>query len=160
MAYTKDCYTGRFQPQNPQKYRGDITNIVYRSSYEVRFMKWCDLNAAVLEWGSEEVVVPYLSPKDRKMHRYFIDFYLKVESASGGTKKYLVEVKPFRFTQEPKVPKRKTKNFISEVMQWGVNQAKWTAARTFATAMGAEFMLVTEKDLGIMKIGPINKHTP
>lgn len=150
MAYTKDCYRGKFAPRNPQKYRGDFTNIIYRSSYEVRFMKWCDLNERVLEWGSEEVVVPYRSPKDNLMHRYFIDFYIKLNTNSNGIKKYLIEVKPFRFTQEPVIPKRKTKQFINEVFTWGINQAKWKAAKTYAKAMGAEFMLVTEKDLGIL----------
>ena len=150
MAYTKDCYTGKFQPRNPKKYRGDINNIVYRSSYEVRFMKWCDLNDTVLEWGSEEVIVPYFNPMDKKYHRYFVDFSLKVKTNANGIKRYLVEVKPLRFTQEPKIPKRKTKGFITEVVQWGVNQAKWTAARAYAKTIGAEFMIVTEKDLGIM----------
>ena len=91
-------------------------------------------------------------------HRYFIDFYLKVENVSGGVKKYLVEVKPFRFTKEPPIPKRKTKAFIAEVMQWGVNQAKWAAAKSYASTIGAEFLLISEKDLGIMT--PINKNKP
>lgn len=150
MTYRKDCYKGKFQPQNPQKYRGDPTNIVYRSSYEIRFMKWCDLNSNVLEWGSEEIVVPYKSPIDSQMHRYFVDFYIKLKTVSGDIKKYLIEVKPHRFTKEPVIPKRKTQRFVSEVMQWGVNQSKWKAATTYAKSMGADFMLITEKDLGLL----------
>lgn len=151
MTYTKDTYKGIFHPQNPQKYAGDLTHIVYRSSYELRFMKWCDLNTGVLQWGSEEVVVPYVSPADNKTHRYFVDFFVKVRTKDGAIKKYLVEVKPYRFTQEPITPKRKTRNFINEVVQWAVNNAKWDSARKVADSMGWEFMLITEKDLGLLQ---------
>jgi hypothetical protein len=151
MAYTKDTYKGRYTPKNPHKYRGDVTHIIYRSSYEVRFMKWCDFNEGVIEWGSEEIVVPYLSPLDNKIHRYFVDFFIKVKTKDGVIKKYLIEVKPFRFTQEPHVPSRKTKTFINEVFQWAVNNAKWDAARNAATQYGWEFMLITEKDLGLLQ---------
>lgn len=149
MAYTKDAYKGKFIPQNPTKYVGDVSQIIYRSSYELRFMKWCDLNSSVLEWGSEEVVIPYLSPVDNKIHRYFVDFFVKVKTKHGGIKKYLVEVKPFRFTQEPKQQKRKTKQFMEEVVQWAVNNAKWKAAQEVALDNQMEFILVTEKDLGL-----------
>lgn len=122
--------------------------IIYRSSYELKFMKWCDLNESVLRWASEEIVIPYVSPMDGLVHRYYVDFYIEVQDKTGRKKKYLVEVKPHRFTVPPEVPKRKTQRFISEVKQWGVNNAKWTAARRFASQNGWEFMLVTEKDLG------------
>lgn len=148
MAYTKDTYKGRFIPTNPQKYVGDSQNIIYRSSYELKFMKWCDTNESVLKWASEEIVIPYLSPADNNIHRYFVDFYIEVKTKDGHRKKYLVEVKPFRYTQPPVVPKRKTPRFITEVKQWGVNNAKWEAAKKFAKKYGWEFMLVTEKDLG------------
>lgn len=142
--YSKDVYQGRYVPENPQKYRGDYRNIIYRSSYELKFMNWCDKNTEVLEWGSEEIAIPYRSPLDKKVHRYFPDFYLKV-----GNKRYLVEVKPHRFTKEPVIPKRKTKRFLNEVMQYGVNLAKWESAKEFCLDRGWEFMLITEKELGL-----------
>jgi len=148
MTYTKELYQGRFVPNNPSKYKGNVTNIIYRSGYELKFMNWCDKNPDVLEWGSEEVVIPYRSPLDNRIHRYFVDFYVKVIS-NNKIKRYLVEVKPYRFTQEPKRPKRKTKRFINEVMQWGVNLAKWEAAKSFCDAREWEFKLITEKELGI-----------
>ena len=151
MTYTKDTYRGMYPPKNPQKYLGDYTKIVYRSSYELRFMKWCDYNDNVLQWGSEEIVIPYVSPADGKVHRYFVDFFIKVKNRNGDIKKYLIEVKPWRFTQEPLIPKKKTQRFISEVKQWAVNNAKWEAARAVAKTYGWEFMLITEKDLGLMK---------
>jgi hypothetical protein len=144
MPYSKNVYKGRFKPTNPKKYCGDVSNIIYRSSYELKFMKWCDLNENIIEWGSEELSIPYKSPVDNRIHRYFPDFYLKLNN-----KKYLIEIKPSRFTQEPKVPKRKTKRFIEEVKQYGNNIAKWESATEFCLDNGWEFKIITEKELGI-----------
>lgn len=144
MTYTKNLHQGRFNPKNPGKYKGDVTKIVYRSGYEVKFMNWCDRNDDVTEWNSEEVVVPYRSPVDNKIHRYFIDFYIMVNG-----KQYLIEVKPDRFTRAPVIPKRKTKRFLNEVAQFVVNEAKWKSAREFCADRNLEFKIITEKELGI-----------
>ena len=149
MTYTK-TYKGKFRVDNPVKYRGDISNIVYRSLWELRFMKWCDKNQSVEEWGSETVIVPYISPIDRKAHRYFVDFYVKVRNKNGGLQKYLIEIKPERFTKPPAIPKKKTKRFIDEVFQYSVNDAKWKAAFEFCKDRNMTFMILTEKDLGII----------
>ena len=148
MTYSKQVYSGKFIPRNPKKYKGNVTNIIYRSSYELKFMNWCDISDSVLQWGSEEVVIPYISPLDKKIHRYFVDFFVKV-NGKKGIRYCLVEVKPHRFTQEPKVPKRKTKKFLNEVKQWGVNLSKWEAAKEFCLDRNWEFMIITEKELGI-----------
>jgi hypothetical protein len=149
MTYTK-TYKGKFRVDNPGKYKGDISNIVYRSLWELRFMKWCDKNQSVEEWGSETVIVPYISPLDRKAHRYFVDFYVKVRNKNGGLQKYLIEIKPERFTKPPAIPKKKTKRFIDEVFQYSVNDAKWKAAFEFCKDRNMTFMILTEKDLGII----------
>lgn len=149
MTYTK-TYKGKFRTKNPSKYRGDISNIVYRSLWELRFMKWCDSNPSVEEWGSETVIVPYISPIDRKMHRYFVDFYVKIKNKHGQLQKYLIEIKPERFTKPPAIPQRKTKRFIDEVFQYGVNEAKWKAAFEFCEDRNMKFMVLTEKDLGLI----------
>jgi len=148
MTYTKQLYQGKFKPRNPAKYKGDISNIIYRSSYELKFMNWCDLNDSVQEWGSEEIVIPYRSPLDNRYHRYFVDFYVKVVN-NNDAEMYLVEVKPHRFTQEPKIPKRRTKRFIQEVKQWGVNLAKWEAAEEFCKDRNWKFKIITEKELNL-----------
>jgi hypothetical protein len=150
MLYSKNVLSGRYVPKHPEKYKGDPTNIIYRSSLECRFMKWCDLSSHVLQWNSEEVIVPYIHPKDGRAHRYFVDFMVQVRTKAGTTKRFLVEIKPFAFTQEPVVPKRKTQRFLSEVLQYAVNQAKWKAAREYAADRGMSFMLITERDLGTM----------
>jgi len=149
MIYTK-TYKGKFRTKNPGKYKGDINNIVYRSLWELRFMKWCDQNISILEWGSETIIVPYVSPLDKKVHRYFVDFYIKVRNKSGGLQKYLIEIKPERFTKPPEIPQKKTKRFIDEVFQYGVNEAKWKAAFEFCQDINMKFMILTEKDLGLI----------
>lgn len=148
MLYTK-TYKGKFRTKNPTKYKGDINNIVYRSLWELRFMKWCDANPSVEEWGSETIIVPYISPLDRKVHRYFVDFYIKIKDKTGKIEKYLIEIKPERFTKPPEIPQKKTKRFIDEVFQYGVNEAKWKAAFEFCEDRNMKFIILTEKDLGI-----------
>lgn len=148
MIYTK-TYKGKFRTKNPDKYKGDILNIVYRSLWELRFMKWCDTNPSVVEWGSETVIVPYISPLDKRVHRYFVDFYIKVKDKTGKTQKYLIEIKPERFTKPPDIPQKKTKRFIDEVFQYGVNEAKWKAAFEYCADRNMQFMILTEKDLGL-----------
>lgn len=151
MANYNNTYKGTYRVEHAAKYKGDITQIVYRSTWELRFMKWCDFNPSVLEWGSETVIIPYISPVDKRVHRYFVDFYMKVLDKSGVTKKYLVEIKPEKFTKPPEKPIKKTKKFIKEVFQYGTNQAKWTAANEFCEDRNMKFIVLTEKDLGISK---------
>ena len=144
MAHYKQ---GIFKPQNPKKYIGDPTNIVYRSGWEKRVMDWCDTNLNVIRWASEEIVIPYISPIDNRPHRYFTDFYVEARGRDGGVRKMIIEVKPKAQTQEPKRPQRTTKRYITEVMTYGVNQAKWKAAEDFCKDKGWEFLLLTEADL-------------
>ena len=140
---------GFFHPRNPFKYKGDPTNIVYRSGWERKIMDWLDNKEDVKCWSSEEIVIPYVSPVDGRMHRYFIDFYVEVVDKNSNTQTMLIEVKPHAQTQEPKVPKRKTKRFITEVMTYGVNQAKWKAATEYCMDRGWEFKIITEYELGL-----------
>ena len=141
-------YQGKYRPNFPRKYKGDPSNVIYRSSWEYKFMKWCDLSESVIKWGSEETVVPYVSPLDNKIHRYFIDFYVQLRDKDGILKSYLVEVKPKKYTKPPKTnPKRKTRAWFSEVKNWGVNEAKWKAAEEFAKDKNWQFIILTEDHL-------------
>jgi hypothetical protein len=141
------AYSGRYIPTNPKKYRGNVDKVYYRSMWERKFMVYCDRNSAILEWGSEEVVIPYISPLDGKRHRYFPDFYIKVKQTDGSVKKMIIEVKPKKQCSPP-VSSRKTKRFISEVRTWGVNKAKWEAAIEFCNDRMMEFKILTEDHLG------------
>jgi hypothetical protein len=138
---------GFFRPKNPSKYRGDANNIVYRSGWEKRVMDSLDDNINVISWSSEEIIIPYVSPVDNKVHRYFPDFYVEARAPDGSVKVMLLEVKPIAQTQAPKKPQRQTKRFLNEVMTYGVNQAKWDAASKYCQHKGWEFKLITEKEL-------------
>lgn len=142
-------YKGRYQPKNPQKYRGDVNNIIYRSLWERKFLIYCDTNENILEYSSEEIALPYRSPIDNRIHRYFPDFYIKVKEQTGQIKKYIIEIKPKKQTIEPKVQKRKTKSYIYEVVEYAKNQAKWKAAEEFCKDRMWEFKVLTEDHLGI-----------
>jgi len=144
-------YKGRYRPSNPKKYKGNPSNIVYRSLWERKFMVYCDNHTKILEWGSEEIALPYRSPIDNKVHRYFPDFYIKVRESNGKIKRYIIEIKPKKQTMEPKVKKRKTKGYIYEVYEYAKNQAKWEAAKEFCKDRMWEFKVLTEDELGIKK---------
>jgi hypothetical protein len=140
-------YKGWFTPRNPQKYKGDATNIVYRSSWELRVMKYLDDNPAVVWWASEELFIPYKSPIDQKVHRYFPDFIARIRQANGEMT-VVMEVKPFKQTQKP-IQKRRTQKFIQEAATYAINQEKWRAADLFCKEHGWQFKIITEKELGL-----------
>ena len=142
-------YKGRYNPVNPKKYKGNPQNIIYRSLWERKFMVYCDTNDKVLEWGSEEIIIPYISPWDGKEHRYFPDFYIKVKQSSGNIKKFIIEVKPKKQTRPPKPVERKTKRWIKEVRTFGINEAKWKHATKWCEDNDMEFKILTEEELGI-----------
>lgn len=142
----RNYHQGKFTPKNPEKYVGDVTNIIYRSSWELKFIKWCDSNPAVIKYASEELVIPYLSPVDQKIHRYFVDFVIMVKTRSGDIKKYAVEIKPEAQTIPPK-QRKQTKKYLTEMSTYMVNQAKWKAADEFCKTKGLEFIVLTEKHL-------------
>ena len=144
-------YKGRYRPSNPKKYKGNPSNIVYRSLWERKFVVYCDNHTKILEWGSEEIALPYRSPIDNKVHRYFPDFYIKVRESNGKIKRYIIEIKPKKQTMEPKVKKRKTKGYIYEVYEYAKNQAKWKAAEEFCKDRMWEFKVLTDDELGIKK---------
>ena len=144
-------YKGKYRPNNPLKYRGDYRNVIYRSLWELKFMKYCDSNQNILEWGSEEIAILYRSPIDRKPHNYYPDFYVKIRETTGKINKMIIEVKPKRQCMEPKRPKKKTKGYIYEVREYARNQAKWKAAKSYCLDRGYEFKILTENELGITK---------
>ena len=137
------AYKGKFPPKNTEKYAGDPTKIVYRSLWERQTFRWCDENPDILSWNSEEVVIPYRCKTDRKMHRYFVDLYVRFRDHQ----EYIIEIKPKIQTQPPKQPKRKSKRFITEVMAYAKNTSKWDAARAYAEDRGWTFQIWTEETL-------------
>ena len=143
------AYKGKYKVRCPYKYKGDPTKVIYRSLWELKFMKYCDTNINILEWGSEEMYVWYRSPVDNRAHRYFPDFYIKAKESNGKIKKYIIEVKPKRQTKPPAKPKRQTKGYLREAFEYAKNQAKWKAANEWCIDRGFEFKVLTENELGI-----------
>jgi hypothetical protein len=138
---------GVFTPKHPEKYKGTYP-IFYRSSPEFLLMKFADANSKILYWQSESVPIPYIKPTDGKIHRYFIDFTFYLQEKDGTLSKYLIEYKPFKQTLLPVKGKKRDRTFLTEQMNYVINQAKWKAAREFANYHGMKFLVVTEKDLG------------
>lgn len=139
---------GIYKPSNPQKYIGNANNIVYRSSWERKFMRYCDTNTSILKWASEEIAIKYYNPVKKRAARYFPDFYMEYVDKEGKRKKCLIEVKPAKETRPPTY-KRRTKNVLIAEAMYSQNQAKWAAAKEFCLDNGWEFKILTEKELGV-----------
>ena len=106
-------------------------------------MKFLDANEDVVQWSSEETIIPYKSPLDNKYHRYFIDFFVKRKDGSI----VLVEIKPYKQTQPPKGPAKRTRSYIYEASTYVVNQAKWKATEQYCLDRGYSFKIITEREL-------------
>lgn len=142
----------KFEPMFPEKYIGDVNQIISRSSWETKLFKWCDLNENVLSWNSEDIIIPYFSNADGKKRRYHIDVYMRVKTKTGQYKQYLIEVKPYVQTQKPKNTKRKKKEtYLKECYDYQVNSDKWQHAIAWAKERDMEFIIMTEYELGIKK---------
>ena len=141
-------YKGWFTPKHRSKYKGDSENVVYRSSWELRVMKWLDENPSVIWWASEELIIKYRSPLDQKINRYFPDFIVRLKQKNGTESTVVIEIKPQKQTVKPE-QKRKTKRYLQEAATYAVNQEKWRAADLFCKEHGWQFKVLTEKDIGI-----------
>lgn len=146
------AYKGRFRPKNPGKYKGDPSRIIYRSLWEFKFFRYVDEHPDIVWWQSEEVIVPYVSPIDGKKHRYFPD--VVVRKKDGST--IMIEIKPYKQTLPPDPSKKNktptgriSRRYLNEVKTYGINDAKWKAARAYCKAKGWQFVIMTEKELGI-----------
>jgi len=139
---------GVFKPQNPKKYIGKETP-VYRSGWECKFYRWCDTNPNIIEWASEAIVIPYRSPVDGNMHRYFADGVVLIKEGDKLVK-YLIEIKPSSQTVPPVVTKRKKKStLLYESQTYAVNMAKWDAAKQWCERNRYKFLILTEHQLGV-----------
>lgn len=144
------AHNGRFRPKNPSKYKGDPTKVFYRSGWEFRVFREMDRHPDVIWWQSEEVIVPYVSPIDGRRHRYFPDVIAHVKQRDGKTRTIMIEIKPKAQTRPPDIRNKKTvkgrpsRKYLNEVRTWGVNEAKWKAARNYCADRGWEFTIWTE----------------
>ena len=150
LTGTTKFHQGNYRPKNPQKYRGNPTHLIYRSGWEKYFLQWCDMTPSVVGYGSEELIIPYVSPLDGNLHRYFIDFVVLVRQKDGSIKKFAVEIKPYAQTQPPKMSssrKMLTESLRKKIETYSINQAKWEAAKKFCSQHNMSFIILTEKQL-------------
>ena len=141
------AYKTVYKPINESKYVGDPTNIICRSLWERKVCKYLDTNENILRWGSEEIAIPYLSPLDNKVHRYFPDFIIEAKTQQNNKKTKVVEVKPYKQTIPPEKGKKQKRTYLKECTTYMVNEAKWKAAREFCSKRNWDFVILTEKEL-------------
>ncbi len=137
-----------FVPKNPSKYIGDLSRIEMRSSWEMKFANYCDMNPSIIQWNSEGVKVPYWSSADEKDRTYHVDFIITVKVNDGSVKTMMVEIKPYKQTIKPELKKNKRmESYLSECYTYQVNMDKWVAAKKFAESRGWSFLVMTEEQL-------------
>lgn len=151
MSYMNNQFNpnkhSKYNPANPEKYKGDITKIISRSSYEWNFYRWCDTNPNVISWVSEPIPIPYVDYTG-KQRNYFPDVIFQCKTPAGTTKVYVVEIKPYKETVPPVVNKRKKqKTLLYEKQTWETNCRKWGAAKKYCSLKGWEFKIITENEL-------------
>ena len=148
----------KFKPEHPEKYVGDVKNIICRSSWEFVFCRRLDSDPAVIQWNSEGLEIKYLSPLDGKVHRYYPDFTIKRKSAKTGlTELEVVDINPHKECSPPvlKGSGKPTRKYLTEVATWGRNEAKWKYAKAYCEQHNMKFIVMDEFSLGLKK--PINK---
>lgn len=141
------AYKGRYKVKNPSKYKGNPTQVIFRSLWERQVFRWCDNDPSVLRWSSEEIIIPYRCKTDRKLHRYYPDVYIKTKNGE-----YLIEIKPKKETVPPRDRSKKTKKYLNEVMTYIKNTSKWDAAKEYCADRGFIFDIWTEDTLKRMGI--------
>lgn len=145
---------GYYKIKNPEKYLGNVNDIVYRSSWELKFMLYCDMNDKITKWVSESIKITYIDYKGKT--RYYVpDFYLEIKKGDY-IKKLLIEVKPKYQTVEPKIPKgtiseKKLKKLKFDLANWQKNKYKWIHAIEWCKKRDIEFKIVTEEQLKYIK---------
>lgn len=144
----RSTYSGKYRVRRPEKYAGDPAKVSYRSSWERAAFLFLERSPLVLEWSSEEIIVPYICATDRQPHRYFVD--LKVKWADGRTE--LIEIKPSKQAAAPKRKGKKRAKFLEEAAVYAKNQSKWMAARKWAEKHGMNFVVWDEEVLRKMGI--------
>lgn len=165
--FRKSYRQGQYVPVHPEKCLNTNGKISakppeYRSSWELKFMRYCDIRDRVLEWGSEIIKIPYYSEVDGKTHQYVTDFYFVCRPVHGeGVQKYICEVKPKSqvanldengdvvYPDPPKVKSQKALQAWQErcnVIR--INNCKWQAARKWCRENGFIFKILSEEQVG------------
>ena len=133
---------GVYSPIHPEKFiyhqnkqnKNILKLPIYRSSYELQFFKYCDYNQNIKYWSTEPFSIKYYNPIKNKICNYYVDFWMLL-----GDTKYLVEIKPYSQTIEPKT--------TYDALTYKINKSKWQAANKFCQENNMKFIILTEKQL-------------
>ena len=144
-------HQGYFLPKFPEKYKGDTGNIIYRSGWEHKFLKFCDDNDKIIEYASEPFGIPYWNPIKKKTATYWVDAWIKIKDSKGELKEWLLEIKPLKYTKPPTAPKRLTESQLHQyalhAKAYIINRAKFDAAIDYAHSKNINFGVITENFL-------------
>jgi hypothetical protein len=142
---------GYFTPKNPEKYKGDLDKIIYRSSWELKFLVYCDTNESVVEYASEPMAIKYWSSIAKKTSNYWIDCYMATRGQDGTITKWLIEIKPDKYLHPPVAPKvlteKQTLNYARHAKAYITNTEKFKAAKSYAAKNNMRFGIITENFL-------------
>src|SRR5574344_1387886 len=142
---------GYFKPKHPEKYKGDVNQIIYRSGWEFKFFKFCDENPMVLEYSSEPIGIDYWNSVTKKQAKDWIDGYMKTINKSGTIREWLIEVKPDKYIRPPEAPQRLTEKqtygYVRHAKMYLINTDKFKAAKAYAKAHNMTFGIITENFL-------------
>lgn len=156
---TKKSLKGRFVPQNPEKYIGNVKNIIFRSSWELSFARFLDRNERIINWSSEEIAIPYIKPTTKHVHRYYPDFWIRYKDRDGQLIEEIVEIKPEKEQQRalfiiehefkvmPPVYSKNPKTRMYEQLTMLINAAKWQSAIKWCKARNMRFRVLNENSL-------------
>jgi len=140
------AYKTKYEPKNPNKYIGNVSNIICRSTWERKFCKYLDENQNIINWSSEELKIPYISSIDKRVHNYYPDFVFEAKTNSIDTQIFIIEIKPKKQTVKP-TPKKNKKAYLNECITYETNTCKWKAAKIFCENKRWIFKILTEDDL-------------
>ncbi len=139
---------GYYKPEHPEKYIGNVGEIIFRSSWERKFMIYCDRNPDILNWSSETLYINYINPLNNKENKYYPDFLVKMKT-NEEVKMILIEIKPSKQVQRPILRSNKSKHiqeYNSMMANYVINISKWKAAKDYSDKNDFVFLLITEKD--------------
>jgi len=160
---------GYYKVQHPEKYIGDPTLIIYRSSWELSFLRWCDFSPSIIRFSSEPTKIPYYdrvskleeckrqgldpnNPKNWVIKNYNIDFWIEIRKDENTTERIIVEIKPSNKLKKPIPPGenaslKEQRRFNIDAKEFLINEAKFESANAFAKKHNMRFCVFTENSL-------------
>lgn len=141
----KSWAQGTYTPKHPEKYIGDLSKLIYKSSWELTCFRFFDNNLNVIRWGYEPLAIPYLKPTDNRVHKYHPDFFVEYIDRNNEVIREVIEVKPKNQATMSTAKRHKTR--LQENLTYAINVAKWTAAKRWCEERNIGFRVVVEDEI-------------